>query len=121
MRFFEQVFDRCKFRDIQEIFSQKVLFHLNNYLLAGGAHAVIKVEMRNVWPDKDQIAAFVNRSMVPYMPCSAGAFNVNNLKFRMKMPQKCVIQAGCEQDFKRTSLTWNDLFPDDFHGLQTGI
>jgi hypothetical protein len=68
-----------------------------------GPDAVIKVEVRDVGTDQDQVTVCIGCYMVPYMAGTAGPLNIDQFVFRVEMPEEQVVEFRVMQQPERTT------------------
>src|SRR5687767_8230286 len=89
--------------------SQKMLLKLNNDLPVFGLQAIIKIQMRNVRADQNQITSHIAGYVLTYMTYSVTGLNIYQFVFRVIMPEKIIFQTWFKQSERLTRVWQNDL------------
>ena len=82
-------------------FGKHLLFkrcaNVQNLFMVFCFDAVVKIQMRNIGTDQNEVTALKIGDMPPNMALSVGSFNIDQFKLGMKMPKKEIVQLGVVQ------------------------
>ena len=106
--------DGRKFRNRKKILPQKIFLHLYHHLLAVCVHAIVKIQVWNIWADKNKIIFSIAGNMIAYMPDPVCSLYIYDFIFGVKMPIKQIVQIWGKQYFKGTANIRPELFQNDF-------
>src|SRR6266852_4135270 len=88
----EQLRDTRKFRRHTKRPTQKITPQLDDDLMVFTPQPVVKVQMRQIAPNKYQVTLRIGGDMRPHMPDPRIRLHKHQLEFRMIVPEKSIPQ-----------------------------
>src|ERR1700731_3758756 len=88
----EQLRDPCKFRRHTNRPTQKITPKLDDDLMVFTPQPVVKVQMRQIAPNKNEVTPGIGGDMRPHMPDTRIRLHKDQLEFRMIVPEKSIPQ-----------------------------
>src|SRR5262245_18310034 len=103
VRFLKEFIDLRKFRSLFKCVAKKILLQLNNNLVIFCFDSIIKIQVRHIWPNQNQVTFHKTRYVLSHMANASEGFDINQFVFRMIMPEEIILETRLEE-FKR--LAW---------------